>query len=148
MPRGKKECPNCKALSGVRTSTCKGCGEVFPKKEKKTKPDINKRDILHRLLDVPSSNKQVFYMREMKLLNNLCDKYSLEFMNIMTFTKKLDSLTYFTSPKLKQTLDQKFRAFNYSLDRGKYVEYDLGCKVGEDKAIFTKNKTIKDFLNE
>lgn len=148
MPQGKKQCPSCESFCGVRTSKCKGCGHVFEKKKKKAKPTIKKTSILHRLLNPPTSNKRMFYMREMKLLNNLCEKYSLEFMNIVTFTKKLDSLTYFTSPKLKQTLDQKFRAFNYCVDNSKYVEYDLGEKVGEDRPISTKNKTIKDFLNE
>jgi len=87
-------------------------------------------------------------MREMKMLNDLCEKYSLEFMNVMTFFKKLDSLSYLVSPKLKDTLDRKFRAFNYCLDKNKYPEYSLGEKVGDDKPIEVKNKTIKDFLDE
>lgn len=148
MPRGKKQCPNCESFCAARNTKCKGCGHVFEKKIKKPKSPINKTNILKRLLDTPSSSKRVFYMREMKLLNALCEKYSLEFMNVLTFSKKVDSLTYFTSPKLKQTLDQKFRAFNYCVDNSKYVEYDLGEKVGEDKQISAKNKTIKDFLNE
>lgn len=90
----------------------------------------------------------MFYMREMKMLNDLCERYSLEFMNIVTFFKKLDSLAYLVSPKLKSTLDQKFRAFNYVVDKSKYPEYVLGDKIGEDKPIEIKTKTIKDFLNE
>lgn len=148
MPQGKKQCPNCESFCGVRTLKCKGCGHIFEKKKKEAKSEINKTKILNRLLDTPKANKRVFYMREMKLLNVLCERYSLEFMNVLTFSKKVDSLRYFTSPKLKQTLDQKFRAFNYCVDNSKYVEYDLGEKVGEDKPISTKNKTIKDFLNE
>ena len=147
MPRGKKQCPSCEALLGVRTSTC-DCGYVFPEKKKDDKPKINKKEILKRLVSEPSSNKRMFYMREMKMLNDLCERYSLEFMNIMTFFKKLDSLSYLVSPKLKDTLDQKFRAFNYSLDKNKYPEYPLGEKIGDDKPIEVKNKTIKDFLNE
>lgn len=147
MPRGKKECLNCQALLGVRISTC-DCGYVFPKKKKEEKSKINKKEILKRLVSEPPDNKRMFYMREMKMLNDLCERYSLEFMNIVTFFKKLDSLTYLVSPKLRSTLDQKFRAFNYVVDKSKYPEYILGDKVGEDKSIEIKTKTIKDFLNE
>ena len=147
MPRGKKQCPNCQALLGVRTSMC-DCGYVFSNQKKKEKPKINKREILKRLVSEPHHNKRMFYMREMKMLNDLCERYSLEFMNIVTFFKKLDSLAYLVSPKLKETLDQKFRAFNYCVDKSKYPEYVLGDKIGEDKSIEIKTKTIKDFLNE
>lgn len=147
MPRGKKECPSCQASLGLRVSAC-DCGHVFPKKKKEEKSKINKKEILKRLVSEPPSNKRMFYMREMKMLNDLCERYSLEFMNIVTFFKKLDSLAYLVSPKLKSTLDQKFRAFNYVVDKSKYPEYVLGDKIGEDKPIEIKTKTIKDFLNE
>lgn len=87
-------------------------------------------------------------MREMKFLNILCERYSLEFMNIVTFDKKFDSLAYLVSEKLKDTLDRKYRAFNFKVDFSKYVTYNIGDKVGEDRELQSKLKTIKDFLNE
>lgn len=120
----------------------------MPKGPKKTQKKINKRSIIGRLLNIPDKNKRVFYAREMKMLNSLCDRYSLEFMDIVDFGKKFDSLAYITSYKLKSTLDQKFRAFNYRFDKSKYPEYNIGEKVGEDKKIIKKKKTTKDFLNE
>lgn len=87
-------------------------------------------------------------MREMKFLNILCERYSLEFMNAMTFDKKLDSLAYLVSEKLKETLDKKFRAFNFKIDSSRYERYDIGDKVGEDPLVERKKLTIKYFLNE
>ena len=67
---------------------------------------------------------------------------------VPSFNKKFDSLAYLVSDKLKSTLDEKFRAFNFKVDFSKYKTYNLGEKVGKDGNLSRKNKTIKDFLNE
>jgi len=108
----------------------------------------NKRDIIFRLLEVPDKGRRPFFAREMKLLNDLCDRYSLEFMDIVNFGKKFDSLAYLVSSKLKNALDEKFRSFNFKVDLSKYKRYDIGEKTGEDGVIPHLPKTIKDFLNE
>ncbi len=108
----------------------------------------NKREIIFRLLEVPDKGRRPFFAREMKMLNGLCERYSLEFMNIVNFGKKFDSLAYLVSDKLKSTLDEKFRAFNFRVDLSKYEVYHIGEKVGQDKTIKPKKKTVKDFLNE
>jgi len=108
----------------------------------------NKREILFRLLEVPDKGRRPFFAREMKMLNDLCERYSLEFMEIVNFGKKFDSLAYLVSEKLRGTLDQKFRAFNFRVDLSKYEVYHIGEKVGEDKLLPQKRKTIKDFLDE
>lgn len=113
----------------------------------KEKP-INKKHILARLTLVPQKDKRMFYMREMKFLNDLCERYSVEFMNIVSFPQQFDSLAYLVCDKLKNTMDTKFRAFNYVVDETKYETYNLGEKVGEDVEIVSPPKTIKDFLNE
>lgn len=149
MPRGKKQCPSCKEFTGVRSASCV-CGHFFVKevaKEPSGEKKINKRSVLYRLVEVPEKQKRFFFAREMKMLNSLCDRYSLEFMNIINFGKKFDSLAYLTSPKLRDKLDEKFRAFNYKVDNSKYPEYNIGEKVGEDAKI-TKKKTIKNFLDD
>lgn len=66
----------------------------------------------------------------------------------MTFDKKLDSLAYLVSDKLKDTLDQKFRAFNFKVDYSRYEQYHIGDKVGDDPVVEKKKVTIKHFLNE
>ena len=146
MPRGRKECPCCATLVATRASSCK-CGHVFKSKKKKVKA-TSKKEILYRLVDVPSTGKTSFYSREFKLLNTLIDRYSLEFMNVVTFNKKFDSLSYLVSDKLKETLDRKFRAFNFKIDLSRYDVYDIGEKVGEYIVDKKKSRTIKDFLNE
>ena len=108
----------------------------------------NKREIIFRLLEVPDKARRPFFAREMKMLNDLCERYSLEFMDIVDFGKKFDSLAYLVSDKLKETLDQKFRAFNFRVDLSKYEVYDIGKKAGKDKTVSPKRKTVKDFLDE
>ena len=146
MPRGKKLCPSCEQHIASGASSCK-CGHVF-KKKKPLKAKISKRDILKRLVEEPEKGKRVFYSKEMKFLNDLVERYSLEFMNVVNFHRQFESLTYLRSPKLKQTLDKKFRAFNYVVDKSRYPQYNLGEKSGEDRFIKKKKRTIKDFLEE
>ena len=112
------------------------------------KPKINKKHILARLTLVPARDKRMFYMREMKFLNDLCERYSVEFMNIVSFDRQFDSLAYIVCDKLKQTMDQKFRAFNYCIDLSRYESYNIVNKTGEDVPIHKPVKTIKNFLNE
>ena len=121
---------------------------TFLKAKKKKVKTTSKKQILYRLVDVPPTGKTNFYSREFKLLNTLIDRYSLEFMNVVTFNKKFDSLGYLVSNKLKETLDRKFRAFNFKIDLSRYDVYDIGEKVGEDTVREKTNKTIKDFLDE
>jgi len=152
MPRGKKQCPECSLEFGARKSVC-DCGYIFSKQVKKTiksKPEkkINKREILFRLVEKPKENKRFFFMREMKFLNDLSSRYSLEFLGVVTFSKKFKSLAYLVSPKLKGTMDIKWRAFNYRVDKNKYQEYNIGEKTGQDIAVKKQTKTTKDFLNE
>ena len=108
----------------------------------------NKRDIIFRLVEVPDKGRRPFFAREMKILNDLCDRYSLDFMRIVSFSKKVDSLAYYASPKLKEVLNEKFRAFNFNVDFSKYIVYNIGEKTGEDSLVNFKKKTIKDFLEE
>ena len=89
----------------------------------------NKRQIIFRLLEVPDKARRPFFAREMKMLNDLCERYSLEFMDIVDFGKKFDSLAYLVSDKLKEKMDEKFRAFNFRVDLSKYEVYHIGEKV-------------------
>jgi hypothetical protein len=113
---------------------------------KKKKP--NKRHILARLLELPKAGRRVFYAREMKILNDLCERYSLEFMDIVRFPKK-ESLAYMSSNALRKKMDRKWRAFNYVPDESEYPKIELSEeKCGEDIKRVKKPKTTKEFLNE
>ena len=145
MPRGKKQCPLCKEFVGIRTSKC-SCGYVFVKAKKEKK--LNKFHILSSLVKIPEKNKRPFYLKEFKMMKVLAERYSLEFLSVVDFGKKFDSLAYIVSPKLRETMDKKWRAFNYKFDNDKYEEYTIGDKIGQDKEIKKQIKTTKDFLNE
>lgn len=161
MPRGKKQCPSCEDLVATRASCC-SCGHIFTKKKdakpkttkpkttkpKTAKPKISKIDILERLVEEPKNNKNFFYAREMKMLNDLVDLYSLEFMNVVNLGRRFESLAYFKHSKVKEKLDRRFREFNYVTDKSRYPEYNLGEKSGEDRFVKRKKKTLKDFLEE
>ena len=156
MPRGKKQCPSCEDFVATRASCC-GCGHIFTKKKvgeskkakpKTGKPKISKIDILKRLVEDPKNNKRFFYAREMKMLNDLVDLYSLEFMNVVNLGRRFESLAYFKHSKVKEKLDKRFREFNYVTDKSRYPEYNLGEKSGEDRFVKRKKRTVKDFLEE
>jgi hypothetical protein len=117
------------------------------KKAKAKKP--NKRHILARLLELPKAGRRVFYAREMKILNTLCERYSLEFMDIVKFPKK-ESLAYMASDALRPKMDRKWRAFNYVPDESLYPEkVELSDeKHGKDLKRTKRPKTVKDFLDE
>ena len=109
---------------------------------------LNKREIIFRLIEVPDKGRRPFFAREMKMLNDLIERYSQEFMSCVTFEKKFDSLAYLVSAKLKRKLDKKFRAFNFRVDFSRYPKYTIGEKVGKDAKIKIRKKNIKDFLND
>jgi hypothetical protein len=109
----------------------------------------NRKEILARLIEIPEKGKRPFWSREMMFLKKLEKRYSLEFLKIVTFPKKYDSLAYLISNALKPTMDRKWKNFNFKVDFSKYESYDIGEKFGKDFKL--KKDTIKNtkkFLNE
>ena len=80
---------------------------------KKSTPHKRRQAIISRLIDVPSTQKRFFWAREMKLLKDLEARYSLDFLEIVTFPKKYDSLAYLVSKALKETMDKKWRNIDW-----------------------------------
>lgn len=113
---------------------------------------LNKKQIIERLIheDILTSKKtpKTFFSKQMKMLNTLCERYSQEFMSVVTFYNKFDSLEILISPASKKMLDKKFKAFNFKVDLSKYPQYNIGRKSGKDANIIKRKKTIKDFLDE
>ena len=101
-------------------------------KVKKITPHKRKLNILSRLLDVPEKQKRFFYAREMKFIKILEERYSLEFLEIITFPKKYDSLAILVSKELKTAMNRKWNNFNFKIDNSKYQEYNIGEKSGQD----------------
>ena len=107
----------------------------------------SKKEILARLVEIPKNGKRAFWAREMMFLNKLEKRYSLEFLQIVTFPKKYDSLAYLVSDALKDTMDRKWKNFNFKVDFSKYDTYDLGEKSGKDYVSRdNKPKNTKDLF--
>lgn len=118
------------------------------RKAKIKKPKINKKQLLAKFVNIPPAQKREFFMREFKLLNDLEEKYSLDFLLALSLPKKYDSMAIILCDSFKKHLDKKFRDFNYKIDMSKYEKIILNSeKSGEDLTVNIKLKTIKDFLN-
>ena len=109
---------------------------------------INKRSILKKLIIFPKKGARIFFSKEMKLLNDLITRYSIEFVAALTFEKKFDSVAIFLCDSFKAELDRKFLNFNYKIDESKYDKFIIeDKKFGEDLKNKKKIKTIREFLN-
>ena len=114
---------------------------------KKLTPHKRRQLIIGRLVDIPKVQKKFFWAREMKLLKDLEERYSLDFLEIVTFPKKYDSLAYLVSKELKDTMDRKWRNFNFKVDLSKYDSIVLGEKTGKDYiSSDNKPKNTKELL--
>ena len=71
---------------------------------------LNKKEIIERLIyeDIlkSKSTPPTFFPKQMKMLNTLCERYSQEFMSVVTFDRKFDSLEVLISPLSKKILDK------------------------------------------
>ena len=114
---------------------------------KKLTPHKRRQAIIGKLVDIPSAQKRFFWAKEMKLLKDLEARYSLDFLEIVTFPKKYDSLAYIVSKALKDTMDRKWRNFNFKVDLSKYDPIILREKTGKDYVSSdNKPKNTKDLL--
>ena len=107
----------------------------------------NRKEILARLVVIPDKGKRSFWSREMMFLKKLEKRYSLEFLQIVTFPKKYDSLAYLVSDALKPTMDRKWKNFNFKVDFSKYDVHNIGEKTGKDYiSDNNKPKNTKDLF--
>jgi len=114
---------------------------------KKLTPHRRRQLAIERLVEVPKTQKRFFWSREMKLLKDLEARYSLDFLEILTFPKKYDSLAYIISKELRSTMDRKWSNFNFKVDFSKYNQHDIGEKSGKDfVSIDYKPKNTKDLF--
>ena len=114
---------------------------------KKLTPHRRRQLAIEILVNIPKTQKRFFWSREMKLLKDLEARYSLDFLEIVTFPKKYDSLVYLVSKELKETMDKKWRNFNFKVDLSKYDRYSLGENSGKDYIhIDNKPKSTKDLF--
>ena len=114
---------------------------------KKLTPHRRRQLAIERLIEVPKTQKRFFWAREMKLLKDLEARYCLDFLEIVTFPKKYDSLSYFISKEVKPTMNRKWNNFNFKVDFSKYDSILLGEKTGKDYIPSdNKPKNTKDLF--
>jgi hypothetical protein len=118
------------------------------KQNKKVEKKINKKSLLKKFLNIPRSSPPIFYSKEMNFLNKLILRYSEDFINVLTFDKKFDSLAILLVGYYQSTLDLKFRNFKYEADSSRYKKIEIfNESFGEDFNKEKKPKTIRQFLN-
>jgi len=109
---------------------------------------LNKREIVKRHVEEPSSNKRAFWKKEMTLLNRLLDEFPDQcFWSKVSFGQKFESFAILASGGWKRLVKSKHLDYNYKIPQPK--EYKLESeKIGEDYQSSRSKKTIKDFLSQ
>ena len=112
------------------------------------KSSINKRLLLKKFVEFPKNGVRHFFSREMMFLNKLIERYSIEFLQVLSLDKKYDSLAVISSDSFEKELDSRFRNFNFKINESLYDKVEVfPDKFGEDLSFKQKPKTIKEFLN-
>lgn len=105
---------------------------------------MNKRELLNKLLFVPTGSRGGFYKKEYALLNQLLKKYpDLNFWKIVD-VEKVSSLTLYLGEDIFQ-ISHKYKNYDFQ-PKFKNTEFELGEKYGEDYNTAKQPKTIKNFL--
>ena len=149
MPRGQKECPNCKTLIGARAANCNHCGTVFrqTKTKKQAKPFFKERkEFVKRMLNGEKS-------QDMRLDIIVATKVFEWFDNNIDFLSKVKppfkfngSIKYFRSQDGRDYLTRKYKEFQYNpQNHEEFVEGNE--KIGED-IVKPKTRSLREFLND
>jgi hypothetical protein len=106
--------------------------------------NVNKRELLYKLVDVPKGAPKNFWGKEMKFLNSLLKDFpDMEFWE-KTKVNKVESLILYKGKGTKIIAEQ-YKRYLFQPEF-KNFEINLGDKAGEDYNNNTKPKTIKQFL--
>ena len=117
----------------------------MPRPKKPKPPPAPKKNLLvERLVEKPSSGIREWLIKEYVFLRRLEEKWPLEFLDAISFGKKLPSLAVLFSEWGQKELAVKYHAFNYQpLQETKVTLSDN--KVGED-AVVKKKKSLREIL--
>jgi len=109
---------------------------------------LNKREIVKKHINEPTSDKRVFWKKEMTLLNRLLEEFPDQcFWGKVNFGQKFESLAILATPGWKKFVKKKHLDYNYKIPKPKEHKLEEG-KVGKDYKLNKTKKTIKDFLSE
>jgi hypothetical protein len=113
-----------------------------------SKKCLNKRQIIQKHINEPTTAKRPFWKKEMTLLNRFLEEFPDQcFWSDVNFGQKFDSLAILASPNWKKLVKRKFLDYNYKIP--KPTQHELSpTKIGKDANIGRRKRTIKDFLSE
>jgi hypothetical protein len=108
---------------------------------------MNKRQLLLKLVHIPSKVPPSFWAREFKILNSLLKKYPhSEFWDKLK-VDKVNSLTLYAGEDVF-SIQERYNKFLVTNPIQKVNHTINKRKSGKDLKITKSPKTIKDFLNE
>lgn len=107
---------------------------------------LNKRDLIKRLVIEPNKQKRMLWAREMKLLNDLLEIFPNKDFWTKVSINLVPSLAVLRSEQGLKQIRKKYLEFNYKIPPK--VEIPIGEKIGDDRIISKKTKTIRQFIDE
>lgn len=121
-------------------------------KQKKPRKLGKSQLLIKKFVNVEFYQNKYFWPKEMKFMSKLIKAYGIDFLEWLNppSNYKLTSLIYFFTPQGENYLsDQLFEYKKAKTDlTPKSEKIDLQKeKVGEDIQIYSKPKSLKDFLN-
>ena len=108
--------------------------------------------LINKLVTVEFSKDKYFWGRETKIINNLIEKYSFEFLDWVKppHNYKVTSLVYFLTGAGQKYLSEQlfeFQRENMDLSPVSSIIELEDEKIGEDILIKKKPNTLQEFLN-
>lgn len=96
-----------------------------------------------------NKNDPTFWSRETKMFSQLIKKYGNEFFEQLNLGYQLNSLAFLKSVRGKETLLQKHNQYIFDLkNKPAAPPILLKERVGEDKIVEKKPKSILDFIKK
>lgn len=107
---------------------------------------LNKKQIVLNLITPPKNIKGAYWSREYKILNSLMSKFPDEgFWQQINFKNDWDSLLIFQSEYGLSLLQTRYKQYHHKIPKQPKIK--LTKKVGSDRIITHKPKTIRGFLS-
>ena len=106
----------------------------------------DKKKLIERIINVPKTQKRLFWGREIKSLNELIKLYPEDkFWIGIKFPKKLDSVILLRSGYYSRELKNKYNRYNYKVPTKTDAPVTDPC--GGDYSPPSSPKTLKQFLS-
>ena len=105
-----------------------------------------KKKLIERIINVPKTQKRLFWGREIKSLNELLKLYPEDkFWIGIEFPQKFDSIIVLRSGYYSKVLKSKHNRYNYKVPKKTKTPITDSC--GDDYQPPSSPKTLKQFLS-